>query len=44
MAAMVTEIDTHAKLLAKLCEQSYVQRLELFGSAASGKCDAAKSD
>jgi predicted nucleotidyltransferase len=44
MAVMVNEIDTHAESLAKLCEQYYVQRLELFGSAASGRFNSQSSD
>ena len=37
-------IESHRSELAKLCDRYYVQRLELFGSAATGEFDPQSSD
>ncbi|MCX8085480.1 MAG: nucleotidyltransferase domain-containing protein [Rhodocyclaceae bacterium] len=41
---MITEIECHAEEIARLCRQFGVRRLEVFGSAASGGFDPARSD
>jgi predicted nucleotidyltransferase len=41
---MVPLIEQHLSEIAALCRKYRVKRLELFGSAASGKFDAVKSD
>ena len=41
---MSPEFAEHAAALAGLCRRYSVQRLELFGSAATGQDDAARSD
>ena len=44
MDVMIAEIETHAKLISTMCDKYFVQRLELFGSAATNQFDPAKSD
>ena len=41
---MIPEFAEHAAALADLCRRHGVQRLELFGSAATGQDDPAHSD
>jgi predicted nucleotidyltransferase len=41
---MIDEIALHLPELAELCRRFHVQRLDLFGSAARGDFDRAKSD
>jgi predicted nucleotidyltransferase len=41
---MIDLIEQHRTKIAELCRQFRVKRLELFGSAASGEFDAARSD
>jgi predicted nucleotidyltransferase len=41
---MISLIDQHRSELDRLCRESRVRRLDLFGSAASGDFDAATSD
>jgi predicted nucleotidyltransferase len=42
--AVSPEFTEHAAALADLCRRYRVQRLELFGSAATGQDDPARSD
>jgi predicted nucleotidyltransferase len=42
--ALSPELTEHAAALADLCRRYRVQRLELFGSAATGQDDPARSD
>ncbi len=44
MGLMIEEIETNSKLISTLCDKYFVQRLELFGSAATNHFDPAKSD
>lgn len=39
-----TEIESHRAQIRELCARFGVRRLELFGSAATGAFDAARSD
>ena len=41
---MIPLIENHSDELAELCRRHHVKRLELFGSAASGKFNPEKSD
>jgi predicted nucleotidyltransferase len=41
---MVAQIERHRDALAALCERFGVRRLDLFGSAATGRFDPATSD
>jgi hypothetical protein len=41
---MLVLIETHREQLAALCRRHHVRRLELFGSAATGLFDPARSD
>ena len=41
---MIPRIEQHRHRIADLCRQYGVKRLELFGSAASGKFDSNRSD
>lgn len=41
---MNTEISTHQSQLEELCRRFHVRRLEVFGSAATGKDVPGKSD
>lgn len=41
---MLPLIDTKQAEIADLCRRFHVQRLEVFGSAASGEFDPARSD
>lgn len=41
---MIPVIETHRAEIERLCKQFGVQRLDVFGSAASGTFDAARSD
>lgn len=39
-----TEIDARREAIARLCSRFAVRRLEIFGSAAAGQFDPARSD
>ena len=41
---MITDIATHREELAELCRRFHVRRLDVFGSAARGDFDPARSD
>ena len=41
---MIQLIKEHVEHLEDLCQKSFVQRLELFGSATTNKCIPGKSD
>lgn len=41
---MIADIERHAEEIARLCRQFGVRRLEVFGSAANGGFDPARSD
>ena len=41
---MISEIDKNRDQINRLCRQFGVRRLEVFGSAATGAFDAARSD
>ena len=41
---MIEAIETHRAKLEDLCRKHHVKRLELFGSAADGSFDPARSD
>jgi uncharacterized protein len=41
---MIDEIVLHRRELAELCRRFHVRRLDLFGSAARGDFDRARSD
>ncbi|MBI5719991.1 MAG: nucleotidyltransferase domain-containing protein [Burkholderiales bacterium] len=41
---MLPDIESHRPALAELCRRFAVRRLELFGSAARGDFDPARSD
>jgi len=43
-AMVIREILQHQEALAALCKKYHVQQLEVFGSAATGRFDASKSD
>lgn len=43
-AALPAEIESHRAEIAELCARFGVRRLEVFGSAATGKFDPARSD
>lgn len=44
MSAVYSDIESHQAEIAELCARFAVGRLELFGSAASGRFDPARSD
>ncbi len=41
---MVSQVERHLPALHELCRRYNVERLELFGSAATGEFDPARSD
>lgn len=41
---MVAALETHREAIIALCRQYQVQRLEVFGSAATGEFDPERSD
>lgn len=41
---MIADIATHREELAELCRRFHVRRLDVFGSAARGDFDPARSD
>lgn len=41
---MISPIEQHSAEIARLCRQFGVRRLEVFGSAANGQFDPARSD
>jgi predicted nucleotidyltransferase len=41
---MLSLVEQHKPAITRLCQQHYVERLELIGSAASGQFDPARSD
>lgn len=41
---MVAALEEHREAIAALCRQYQVQRLEVFGSAATGEFDPERSD
>ena len=43
-SALPTEIESHRAEIGEICARFGVRRLELFGSAATGAFDAARSD
>jgi hypothetical protein len=43
-AALPAEIESHRAQIAEICARFGVRRLELFGSAATGSFDSARSD